>query len=98
MFGAFARGLLCLTLWGSVLSIMTADIRKLMHAAPFVPFTIHLADGGQLRVPTIDHVAISPTGGRVIVFADDDTHDVLSPLLISRLTVDRQPVNGKPTS
>lgn len=77
---------------------MTADIRKLMHAAPFVPFTIHLADGGQLRVPTGDHVAISPTGGRVIVFSDDDTHDVLSSLLISRITVDRQPKNGKPSS
>ena len=77
---------------------MTADIRKLMHAAPFVPFTIHLANGGQLRVPTIDHIAISPAGGRVIVFSDDDTHDVLSSLLISRLTIERQTANGKPSS
>jgi len=77
---------------------MTADIRKLMHAAPFVPFTIHLADGGQLRVPTVDHVAISPAGGRVIVFADDDTHDVLSSLLVSRLTIDPRSANGKISS
>ncbi len=77
---------------------MTADIRKLMTATPFVPFTIHFADGGQLRVPTVDHIAISPTGGRVIVFADDDTHNVLSPLLISRFTIERQPANGKPSS
>ncbi len=69
---------------------MTDDIRKLICAVPFVPFTIHRADGGQLRVPTVDHVAVSPTGGRVIVFADDDTHDILSGLLISRITVDRQ--------
>jgi hypothetical protein len=67
---------------------MIADIRKLVHTVPFVPFTIHLADGGQLRVPTVDHVAIGPTGSRVIVFADDDTHDILSALLISRITVD----------
>lgn len=53
-------------------------------------FTIHRADGGQLRVPTMDHVAVSPTGGRVIVFADDDPHDILFGLLISRITVDRQ--------
>jgi hypothetical protein len=72
---------------------MTADIRKLVHTVPFVPFTIHLADGGQVRVPTIDHVAVSPTGGRVIVFADDDTHDILSGLLISRITVDRLPAS-----
>jgi hypothetical protein len=77
---------------------MTADIRRLMNAAPFVPFTIHLADGNKLRVPTVDHVAISPTGNRVIVFADDDTHDVLSPLLISRLTIEGQPTNGKPSA
>ena len=74
---------------------MNADIRKLVHAVPFIPFTIHLADGGQLRVPTVDHVAVSPAGGRVIVFADDDTHDILSGLLISRITVDRQHTNGK---
>lgn len=67
---------------------MVTDIRKLMHAVPFVPFTIHLADGGQVRVPTMDHVAIAPTGRRVIVFRNDDTHEILSPLLVSRITVD----------
>lgn len=77
---------------------MTSDIRKLVHAVPFVPFTIHLADGGQLRVPAIDHVAVSPTGGRVIVFADDDTHDILSGLLISRITVDRHPTSRSQSS
>ncbi len=75
---------------------MNADIRKLVHAVTFIPFTIHLADGGQLRVPTVDHVAVSPAGGRVIVFADDDTHDILSGLLISRITVERSHTsNGK---
>ena len=97
-FGVFAHGLLCDSPWGIICQVMTTDIRRLMHAAPFVPFTIHLADGGQLRVPSVDHVAISPTGGRVIVFADDDTHAVLSPLLISRLTIEGQPANGKPSS
>ena len=69
---------------------MTADIRKLVHAAPFVPFTIHLADGGQLRVPTVDHIAVPPAGGRIFIFGDDDRYDVLSPLLICRVTVDRE--------
>ena len=61
---------------------MTADIRKLVHAVPFVPFTIHLADG-QLRVPSVDHIAVAPTGGRIVVFGDDEQYDVLSSLLIS---------------
>ena len=69
---------------------MSGSIRKLAHAAPFVPFTIHLADGGQLRVPTGDHIAVPPAGGRIFVFGDDDQYDVLSPLLISRVTVDRE--------
>jgi hypothetical protein len=69
---------------------MTADIRKLVHAVPFVSFTIHLADGGQLRVPTVDHIAVPPAGGRIFVFGDDERYDVLSALLISRITVDRE--------
>jgi hypothetical protein len=69
---------------------MKADISKLVHANPFVPFTIHLADGGQLRVSTVDHIAVPPTGGRIFVFGDDDRYDVISALLITRLTVDRE--------
>lgn len=69
---------------------MIADIRKLIAAQPFVPFTIHSADGSELSVPTVDHVAVTPAGGRVFVFGDDEGYEVLSPLLISRLSV-----NGK---
>ncbi len=69
---------------------MTSDIRKLVHAVPFVPFTIHLADGGELRVPAVDHIAVPPAGGRIFVFGDDERYDVLSALLISRITVDRE--------
>ena len=69
---------------------MTADIRKLTHAASFVPFTIHLANGGQLRVPTVDRIAVPPSGGRVFVFGDDERYDVISGLMITRITVDRE--------
>jgi hypothetical protein len=74
---------------------MIGDIRKLAHATPFVAFTIHLADGGQLRVPTGDHIAVPPAGGRIFVFGDDDRYGVLSPLLISRVTVDREAADLK---
>lgn len=72
---------------------MSADIRKLLAASPFVPFTIHLADGDQMRVPTSDHVFLFPTGSRLIVTHDDDTYDMISALLISRLTVDAHPAD-----
>jgi hypothetical protein len=42
-----------------------------------------------MRVPTQDHIAVAPKGGRVVVFGDDDDYAVLSPLLISRVSVDR---------
>ncbi len=66
---------------------MTTDIQRLAHAVPFVPFTIHLADGGQLRVPTVEHIAVPPAGGRIFVFADDERYDVLSAVLVNRVTV-----------
>lgn len=67
---------------------MPGDIRKLLEAQPFVPFTIHTADGGQVRVPTPDHVLVFPQGSRVLVTHDDDSYDVFSGLLINRLTID----------
>ena len=67
---------------------MIGDLRRLIAAQPFVPFTIHTAAGEQLRVPTMDHIAVSPTGARVIVFADDDSTILVSALLISQITVD----------
>ena len=73
---------------------MTANIRKLIAAEPFVPFTIYTGIGGVLRVPTVDHVAVPPTGGRIFVFGDDDTYEVLSPLLVARISVE----HGEPVS
>ena len=75
---------------------MVSDIRKLVHATPFVPFTIHLADGGQMRIPTFDHIAVPPAGGRIFVFGEDERYDVISALMVTRITVDREPAaSGK---
>ena len=76
---------------------MKADIHKLVHASPFVPFTIHLADGGQLRISTIDHIAVPPAGGRIFVFGDDEHYDVISALMITRITVDREAASSNQT-
>lgn len=60
-----------------------AGVREALHAEPFVPFTIRLADGRSLPVPHPDFVALTPR--RVIVGATDDTWSVLEPLLIVSL-------------
>ena len=78
---------------GRIISAMIAEIRKMIAAQPFVPFTIHSADGAELPVPTVDHVAVPPAGGRVFVFGDNDDYEVLSPLWISRLSVNGKQAN-----
>jgi hypothetical protein len=62
---------------------MIAEIRRLLSARPFVPFTIYPADGAALHVPTIDHAAVAPNGRTVVVFFDDGTPQFLFPLLIA---------------
>jgi hypothetical protein len=69
---------------------MIGEIRRLVSAQPFVPFAIHMPDGGDVRVSALDHVFIFRTASRVIVTHNDDTWDVLSPLLMSRITVEGQ--------
>jgi hypothetical protein len=59
---------------------MTDDVRKLLHAEPFVPFVIRTSDGKQYRVKHPDFVAISPKGGRITVYADEETSTMLNAL------------------
>jgi len=59
---------------------MTDEVRKLIHAEPFVPFLIKTFDGKQYRVKHPDYVAISPKGGRIVVFADEEASTTLSAL------------------
>ena len=53
-----------------------------MHAEPFQPFLVKTSDGRQYRVKHPDYVAISPKGGRITVFADEETSTTLSALHI----------------
>ena len=61
---------------------MTDEVRKLMHADPFTPFLVKTSDGKQYRVKHPDYVAISPKGGRITVYADEETSTMLSALHI----------------
>lgn len=67
---------------------MIADIRQHLQAQPFVPFTVHVADGREYRIPTPDHAHVYPSGGRVSIYTDDDKEFVLSALLLSGLALD----------
>jgi len=67
---------------------MTTDIRERLKAQPFVPFTIYVADGRELRVPTPDHAHVDPTRPRVAVFTEEAGLHILPALLISGVSID----------
>ncbi len=67
---------------------MTADIREKLDERPFVPFTIHVADGRTFAVPTPDHAHVQPNRARIVVFTEDGALHILPGLLISGITVD----------
>lgn len=48
---------------------MHDEIKRLMGASPFRPFTIFMTDGRSFGIPTSDHVSVMPSG--LIVVEDD---------------------------
>ena len=61
---------------------MTDEIRKHLEVVPFVPFVIKTSDGKQYRVKHPDYVAISPKGGRITFYSDEEVSTTLSALHI----------------
>jgi hypothetical protein len=62
-------------------------IRETLHAKPFRPFWIHLADGGRLLVQQEDFVALDPAGREMIVYQTDSSHQIVDVLLVTRLEI-----------
>ena len=68
---------------------MTLDqLRSAREAAPFRPFTVHLADGRALRVPHPDFLSVSPGGRTVIVYQADERFSIVDLLLVTELAVE----------
>ena len=65
------------------------QIRLVREANPFVPFTVHLADGRSHRVPHRDYLSLSPVGRTIVVYHSDGAGSFLDSLLITELTVDK---------
>jgi hypothetical protein len=70
---------------------MTDEVRKLLYAVPFQAFLVKTSDGKQYRVKHPDYVAISPKGGRLTLYADEETSTTVSALHIVAV----EPVRGK---
>jgi hypothetical protein len=63
------------------------QLRLVLQAAPFRPFTIHLADGRQIQVRHPDFVAQSPTGRTIIIYQEDESFSIVDLLLVTELKV-----------
>jgi hypothetical protein len=67
---------------------MTVEqLKTVIEAQRFRPFTIRMGDGRQFHVPHRDFVSRSPTGRTVIVYGEDDSFSILDLLLMTKLQV-----------
>lgn len=72
---------------------MIADVRRLLSASPFEPFTVQTSAGKEYRIETPDHAGISPAGGRIVIWFDDDSMITVSGLHIVSVHVDSIPAD-----
>ena len=64
---------------------MVADIRRLLQAAPFEPFTIVTSSGRRYPVPSANHANFNPQGTRVVVWFDDDASVTIAGLHVAAI-------------
>ncbi len=72
---------------------MTVDaVKDFLHAAPFVPFVIHLPDRPGILVRHPDFVALSPTGRTMTVYKQNsDGFSMIDIPLITELKKQPRP-------
>jgi hypothetical protein len=74
--------------------VMTIEqLRRTLHAEPFQPFDIHLADGRALPVEHPEFVGQSPAGRTIGVGLADETIEIIDLLLVTSL---KPRPNGSP--
>ena len=64
------------------------EVRAIVHAAPFQPFNMHLANGSSIRVPHPDFIAIPAVGRTVALYKEGErAHTIVDLLLVTRLVI-----------
>ena len=61
------------------------EVRDLIHATSFEPFTLHAAGGTPVHVAHPDSIALSPTGRTMTVYTLDARSHRLGVLLIGQI-------------
>jgi hypothetical protein len=62
---------------------MMQQVKKLLHALPFVPFKIRTSDGREYVVPTSEHALVAPNNTSVSVYDDEGLVTIISGLHIA---------------
>jgi hypothetical protein len=60
-------------------------IKDAVHAEPFRPFVVHLADGRSAHVPAADFVSINPRGRTVLIWTEQGGFRVIDMPLITEI-------------
>ncbi len=60
-------------------------LREAQRKQPFVPFSIHMADGRSVPVPHPDFISIHPTGRLVFVHEEKGGSHVLDRMLMTEI-------------
>lgn len=76
---------------------MLGELRRLAKQAPFIPFTIHMADGREFHVQHPDYLFVGQWFHAVFEH-DDGTLEILPDLLISGLTLHAGPAATAPAA
>jgi hypothetical protein len=67
---------------------MTVEqLKNVVRAQPFRPFTIHTGDGRAFLVKHPDFISRSASGRTVIVHGDDESFSILDMLLVTELEI-----------
>jgi hypothetical protein len=69
------------------LNVTIQQLRDTLHATPFRPFIIHIADGRAIPVRHRDFVSQSPSGRTIIVQYGNDEHSIIDLLLVTELEI-----------
>lgn len=73
-------------------------LREVLHAQPFEPFTMHVADGRSVPVKHPDFVSVYPAGRIVHVFHEDGRSEFIDFVLVTSTEVgDHKPRRGRST-
>lgn len=67
------------------------EVRNLLRAQPFRPFTIHLPEGRTVRVVHHDFALLSPDGRTLLAYGPDNAFNMIDVMLIASIEVGPPP-------